>query len=572
MHVVATAGHVDHGKSTLVRALTGMEPDRWAEERRRGMTIDLGFAWTTLPSGDDVAFVDVPGHERFLTNMLAGVGPVPAVMFVVAADEGWQAQSDEHLRSTDALGVSHAVVAVTKSERHDASAVTADVVRRLARTTLSGATVVAVSATTGDGLDELRAALDAMVRAIPSPAADAPVRMWVDRAFTIRGAGTVVTGTLPAGTLSDDVELELAPSGRRVVVRGLESLKQQADVVTGSARVAVNLRGVDRDEVSRGMALLTPGRWHLTDHVDVCSPDDGDLPRELVVHIGSAGVAASCRRLGPGALRLQLSSPLPLHAGDRLLVRDPANRTVSGVDVADLAPRALRRRGDAAAVAAELAVPVDADDLVARKGAVPIEELARSGFPEPPTLAHRADGWWVAAPRWEAWSEVVRATTATDGAVDLEALRRALDAPTTGVVRAVVAGLPGLTVDGGMVRAADAEEADPPEIAALVQRLATDPLAAPEATEVAALDRAALGLASRQGRVLHLTGAVYVGPSAVELAMQRLRDLPAPFSVSDARQALGISRRVTVPLLEHLDARRRTRRLPDGTRTVVTPG
>ena len=572
MHVVATAGHVDHGKSTLVRALTGMEPDRWAEERRRGMTIDLGFAWTTLPSGDDVAFVDVPGHERFLTNMLAGVGPVPAVMFVVAADEGWQAQSDEHLRITDALGVQHAVVAVTKSDRGDAAAVGADVVRRLAGTTLTGATVVAVSAAAGDGLDDLRSALDAMLRSIPPPAVDAPVRMWVDRAFTIRGAGTVVTGTLPAGTLADGVELELAPAGRRVVVRGLESMKRQTDAVTGSARVAVNLRGVDRDSVDRGMALVTPGRWRTTDHVDVCCGEDAQLPRDVVVHIGSAAMAASCRRLGPGALRLQLSSSLPLHVGDRLLVRDPVQRTVVGVDVADLAPRALRRRGDAAKVAAELAVPLDVDDLVTRKGVVPVADVARSGFTESPARARRVHGWWVAEARWEAWSDQLRAISAERGAVDLEALRRTLDAPTLDVVRALVAAEPALTVDGGSVRAVDAEDADPPEIAALVQRLATDPLDAPEATEVAALDRAALGQASRRGRVLHLTGAVYVGPAAVDLAIERLRELPAPFSVSDARQALGVSRRVTVPLLEHLDARRHTRRLPDGTRTVVAPG
>ena len=252
MHVVATAGHVDHGKSTLVRALTGMEPDRWAEEKRRGMTIDLGFAWTTLPSGAELAFVDVPGHERFLPNMLAGVGPAPALMFVVAADEGWQAQSDEHLRIADAFGVRHAVVAVTKADRAGAAVVVDDVRRRFAGTALSDTPTVAVSASTGAGIDELRDALDAMVRSLPTPDIDAPVRMWVDRSFTIRGAGTVVTGTLPAGSLHDGLELELAPTGRKVVVRGLESLKRQEDKVVGVARVAVNLRGVDRDEVHRG--------------------------------------------------------------------------------------------------------------------------------------------------------------------------------------------------------------------------------------------------------------------------------------------------------------------------------
>src|SRR3954447_4337492 len=572
MHVVATAGHVDHGKSTLVRALTGMEPDRWAEERRRGLTIDLGFAWTTLPSGADLALVDVPGHERFLTNMLAGVGPVPAVVFVVAADEGWQAQSDEHLRIADALRVEHAVVAVTKADRGDAVLVAADVVRRAAATTLRGAPVVGVAATSGEGMDELRVALDAMVAALPTPAVDAPVRMWVDRAFTIRGAGTVVTGTLPAGTLRDGLALELAPAGRRVVVRGLESLKRQTDAVSGSARVAVNLRGVDRDEVRRGMALVTPGRWQTTDTVDVLGAGDVELPRDVVVHVGAAAVPARSRRLGAGALRLQLAHPLPLHLGDRLLVRDPAQRAVAGVDVADLTPPTLRRRGEAAAVAAGLEVPTSADELVARKGVMTIEEVTRAGFAAPPSAARHAGGCWVAPQRWDEWSRQAVAVTAQSGAVDLEVLRRALDAPSAAVVREMVGEIAGLTVDGGQVRAAGSAPADPPEIVALVERLAADPLAAPEATEVAALDRSALGTASRQGRLLHLAGAVYVGPGAVEVALQRLRDLPAPFSVSDARQALGVSRRVTVPLLEHLDARRRTRRLPDGTRIVVTPG
>ena len=571
MHVLATAGHVDHGKSTLVRALTGMEPDRWAEEKRRGMTIDLGFAWTTLPSGEEVAFVDVPGHERFLTNMLAGVGPVPAVMFVVAADEGWQAQSEEHLRIADALQVRHAVVAVTKADRGDARAVAADVQDRLRTTTLRDAAVVDVSAQTGAGLDELRSALDIVVADLSRPAADAAVRLWVDRAFTIRGAGTVVTGTLPAGTVRVGDELELAPGGRRVVVRGLESLKRRADVVTGAARLAVNLRGVDRDDVGRGMALVTPGRWQPTDLVDVRGADLPRLPREVVVHVGAAAVAARCRRLGADAVRLKLAQSLPLHAGDRLVLRDPGTRTVNAVEVADLLPRPLRRRGQAAATAAALTVPRSADELVARRGAVSADELARSGLSGQPRAVRRVDGWWVADWQWQQWRQALPDAVAT-GADDLEALRRALVVPTTGVVRELVANTDGLVLDGGRVRSADATTDDPPEIAALVQRLDAEPLAALESNEIARLDRSALGEAARRGRLLHLTGAVYVGPGAVDLAISRLNELPAPFSVSDARQALGVSRRVAVPLLEHLDARRRTRRLPDGTRFVVAAG
>ncbi|AEV86632.1 selenocysteine-specific elongation factor [Actinoplanes sp. SE50] len=269
MRVVATAGHVDHGKSTLVRALTGMEPDRWAEERRRGMTIDLGFAWTMLGSGTVVAFVDVPGHERFVPNMLAGVGPVPAAMIVVAADEGWRQQSAEHLAALDALGVRHGLLVVTRSDLADPGAATAVARAEIAATSLGAVEAVPVSAVTGAGLPELRAALDRLVGGLPEPDADAAVRLWIDRSFTIRGAGTVVTGTLGAGTLRAGDELALTGMDRPVRVRGLQSLGEPRAAVAAVARVAVNLRGVEKDAVARGAALLTPGRFRLTDLIDV---------------------------------------------------------------------------------------------------------------------------------------------------------------------------------------------------------------------------------------------------------------------------------------------------------------
>ncbi len=210
MHVVTTAGHVDHGKSTLVRALTGMEPDRWAEERRRGMTIDLGFTWTTLPTGSTVAFIDVPGHERFVPNMLAGVGPVPAVMFVVAADEGWMPQSREHL---EALDVRHGLLVVTRSDLMDPELAREEALEHLASSSLGRVCAVCVSGVTGSRLDTLRTALSELVATLPAPDVEADVRLWVDRAFTIRGAGTVVTGTLAGGTIHVGDELELVPGG-----------------------------------------------------------------------------------------------------------------------------------------------------------------------------------------------------------------------------------------------------------------------------------------------------------------------------------------------------------------------
>src|SRR3712207_1476154 len=193
MDVIATAGHVDHGKSTLVRALTGMEPDRWEEERRRGLTIDLGFAWTTLPSGRRLAVVDVPGHERFVGNMLAGVGSAPAALVVVAADDGWSAQTAEHVAVLDALGVRHALLAVTKADLADPAPVLAVVTERLRATSMGAVPGVAVSARTGTGMPEFTAALERLLAGLPAPDGDAPVRLWIDRAFSIKGAGTVVT-------------------------------------------------------------------------------------------------------------------------------------------------------------------------------------------------------------------------------------------------------------------------------------------------------------------------------------------------------------------------------------------
>ncbi|MCX6465426.1 MAG: selenocysteine-specific translation elongation factor, partial [Pseudonocardiales bacterium] len=328
MHVLATAGHVDHGKSTLVRALTGMEPDRFAEERRRGMTIDLGFAWTDV-GPHTLAFVDVPGHERFVGTMLAGVGPVPAVLLVVAADEGWMPQTAEHVDALAALGVRHGLVVLTRTDLLDPELAREDVRARLAGTPMADLPDVAVSARTGAGLDDLRAALAALAARLPDPDPAADVRLWVDRSFTVRGAGTVVTGTLPAGTVRAGAELELG--GRRVTVRAVQSLGAAVEEARGTSRVALNLRGLPREAVARGDALLTPGAWLAADVVDVRLPADTALPTALTLHIGSAAVPVRVRPLGPGTARLRLAAALPLRIGDRVVLRDPgARRIVAG--------------------------------------------------------------------------------------------------------------------------------------------------------------------------------------------------------------------------------------------------
>jgi selenocysteine-specific elongation factor len=585
VHVVATAGHVDHGKSTLVRALTGMEPDRWAEERRRGMTIDLGFAWTRLPSGAVLAFVDVPGHHRFVPNMLAGVGPVPTALVVVAADEGWMPQSAEHLAALDALGVRNGLLVVTRSDLAAPGPAMSRGLAEFAATSLGTAEAVAVSGMTGAGLDALFAALDRLVAGLPPPVTEGPVRLWVDRAFTIRGSGTVVTATLGAGTLRVGDELEL--HGEPVRVRGLQSLGAAVAQVSAVARVAVNLRAVPRDRVGRGDALVTPGRFHQAGEVDVrlhAAPDTA-LPPTVILHVGSAAVPVRVRPLGSGACRLQLSRALPLRVGDRALLRDPGGRdgltVLSGITVLDVVPPALRRRGAAVTRAAVLSTmdgKPDEPDEVRRRGMVRRADLERMGVPATGTPVA---GDWLADPEY--WLSVQQRLTACvaeygrahplEPGAPVEALRHLLDLPDRALVEAAVT--PPLVVRDGRIRAADAGQGLPPALAeavsAVLADLEAEPFRAPEAARLAALGLGPreLGAAVRSGALMRVAGNVVLLPDAVQRAADVLAGLPQPFTLSQAREALGSTRRVAVPLLELLDSKGVTCRLPDDRRTVA---
>ncbi|GAB1516205.1 selenocysteine-specific translation elongation factor [Actinophytocola sp. KF-1] len=573
MHVIATAGHVDHGKSTLVRALTGMEPDRLAEERRRGLTVDLGFVWTAV-AGEVLAFVDVPGHERFVPTMLAGTGPVPAVMFVVAADEGWQAQSGEHLAALDAFGVRHGLLVVTKADRADPAAATALARDRLAGTSLAGIRAVAVSARTGAGLPELRRALLATAAGLPRPDTGADVRLWVDRAFTIRGAGTVVTGTLAAGTLRVGDELELG--GRRVTVRGLQALGQPHDTVAAVARVAVNLRGVDRDEVRRGDALLTPAAWRTTTEVDVRLRGDeaGDLHRELVLHVGAAAVPCRVRPLGTDTARLTLRTALPLRAGDTGLLRDPGeHRIPAGAEVLDPLPPRLAGRGAARRRAADLTDPAAAH--LRAHGTVRAAGLRVLGWA--PTGVHC--GEWLVDP--ELHEELPRriaghvtawaAAHPVAAGMPVDALRQALGVPEPVLLAAI--GATDLSVHNGLI-GTGARHALPDHVSRAVseleRRFADTPFVAPDSDDLAALGLGPreLAAAERAGRLVRLTGSVVLAHDAPARAAEVLATLSPPFTVSDARRALGTTRRVAVPLLEKLDSAGVTRRHGDGTRTL----
>jgi selenocysteine-specific elongation factor len=608
MRVIATAGHVDHGKSTLVRALTGMEPDRWAEERRRGMTIDLGYAWTTLESGhgtggEKVAFVDVPGHERFVPNMLAGLGPVPAVLFVVAADGGWMPQSAEHLAAVDALGVRHGLLIVTRADLADPEPATRQALAQIAKTSLGQVESVAVSPVSGAGMDEARTALARLARSLPDALPEGPVRLWIDRSFTIRGSGTVVTGTLPAGTIAVGDELVLTPAGLPVRVRGIQSLGESAEKVTGVARVALNLRGVPPDVPERGMALVSPGGWTLSGEADVrILPGEAGLPDKfppaLHLHAGSARVPVKLRVLGeaeagepgqPGQrreaavyARVTLREPLPLHAGDRVLLRDPgaAGLAIYGGCVLDPFPAPLRRRGAAAAAARELASwpdPPTAGDLLRRHGLLRAPALTAAGIG---VLPDPVAGDWLADPEhWDALRRELPAVVtefATKNplaqGMPTGAARAALDLPSRDLVPALLAPGADIRLEGGYLRAAAGGL--PPKVsravAALRDDLAGDPFAAPDAQRLRELrlDGKALAAAARAGLLLRVSDQVVLAPGADAEAARRLAELPQPFTTSQARQALGTSRRVAIPLLEYLDRARITERLPGDTRRI----
>jgi len=353
---------VDHGKSALVRALTGIDPDRLREEKERGLTIDLGFAWLKLPSGDEVSIVDVPGHERFIKNMLAGVGGIDLALLVIAADEGVMPQTREHLAIIDLLGIGHGVVALTKADLVDADLLElaqADVEDVLKGTTLEGSPVVPVSSVTRQGLGELLAALEWQLAKTQARRDIGRPRLAIDRVFTMTGFGTVVTGTLIDGSLRAGDEVEILPGGLRSRIRGLQSHGKKTEVALPGRRTAVNLTGVAVDELRRGMVLTVPGWLRPADALDVRLRAVGYLSRpvrhnvEVTFHSGAAEVEGRLLLLDTEELRpgesawaqVRLTEPVAVVKGDRFIVRDP-NDTLGGGRIVDThVPRHRRFHG-----------------------------------------------------------------------------------------------------------------------------------------------------------------------------------------------------------------------------------
>jgi selenocysteine-specific elongation factor len=561
MRVVATAGHVDHGKSSLVLALTGTDPDRFEEEKRRGLTIDLGFAHTTLPSGAGVSFVDVPGHVRFLRNMLAGVGGVDACLFVVAATEGWKPQSEEHLRILELLGLRHGVIALTKRDLVDAEwleIATLEVADQVAGTFLDGAPIVPVASTDGAGLAELRAALDELVAATPESADRARPRLWIDRVFAAKGSGTVVTGTLTGGVLRHDDTVAIEPGAHVARIRAIQTLGATVAEIGAGNRVALNLNGVGHDEIGRGDAVITPGRWRATERFDASLDVLAGLGHEVsrrgayLAYIGSRELPVKVRVLGgealapgtSGAVRLFLPDALPLLPGDRYVLRESGrDETVGGGEVLDIDPitRASRARPDRSI-----------ERVVAERGWVDVDELELlTGA----TVAASV-GRWVTTPELlaEARSRLAAAIAdAGEHGLDLAAL--------TEHERAVVEALDKVAVEGGRARAADAADpfADHPLAAAI--------LAGGFAPEMPAdVDRAAVRELTRRGVLVERDRVLFHAETidaAARVAAELLAHDPGGFTVARFRDRTGASRKFALPLVAELDARGITRRRGD---------
>ena len=562
MHVVATAGHVDHGKSTLVRHLTGVDPDRLAEEQERGLTIDLGFASAELPSGRRMAMIDVPGHVRFIKNMLAGVGAIDASLFVVAATEGWKPQSEEHLRILDVLGVGHGLVVLTKVGLVDPD------LRELARleveeavegTFLEGSPIVEVDAPSGVGLDDLRAAIDGVLADTPTAPDRGRPRLWIDRSFAPAGAGTVVTGTLAGGTIAVDDELLVEPLGRTVRVRGIQRHNEQVAELGPGNRTALNLVGVGHDDVQRGDVLVRGGQWHRATTVDASLTVLADLGHPVsrrgayLAYLGSGEHPVRLRVLGTkpiepgevGAVRLHLPRPVPLLPGDRFVLRDAGRaETVGGGEILDVDP-VLR--------AARAAPDRSVDRVVAERGWILCDELERlTGERRAATV-----GRWVVDPaRLAADRERVEALLDTAGSLGLDLAT--LDERD----RAVAEGLDGTIVEAGRLQRAGA--ADPLDDHPWVRDLEASPFTPPPPP--ADMGRGDIRELVRRGTVIEVDGVAFA-PSSIERAADVLRQLfaarPEGATVAEIRDALGTTRKFVLPLLAHLDATGRTRRRAD---------
>ena len=561
MTVLATAGHVDHGKSTLVKTLTGTDPDRWAEERERGLTIDLGFASLVTPAGHDVSFVDVPGHVRFIANMLAGVGAVQGCLFVVDAREGWMPQSEEHLRILELMGLQHGVIVITKIDLvddDDLELARLELDDRRRNSFLENAPVVAVSSHTGQGLSELLAAIDQLLDTTPTAVDRELPRLFVDRSFAAKGSGTVVTGTSIDGRFDVGDTMIVGPDRRICRIRSIQNHGRSVNSIGPGHRVALNLSGVEHAEVSRGDVITRADDWHHTDRFDASL---GVLPSlghsvsrrgAYRVHIGSADVPARIRVIGPdslepgtsGFVRIHLDRSFPLLPGDRFVVRDSGRgETIGGGEVLDIDPiRPVSKARPDRSV----------DRIVSERGWIDSDELGRlTGLRHEPSV-----GRWVVDPEMLERSRRELIDAVENSGADGLDLGRLDDRR-----RALLATMDELVTDGDRVRRPGA--VDPLLSHPVIERLRAQGCAPDAPTDVAPgelrrLERAGL-LVERDGLWFHVDAL----ETARSVARRLIDHDGAGFTLAQFRDALGVTRKHAVPLATELDERGITRRRGD---------
>ena len=564
MRIIATAGHVDHGKSSLVQALTGTDPDRWEEEKRRGLTIDLGFAFTQIAE-QQIGFIDVPGHVRFLRNMLAGIGGIDACMFVVAANEGWKPQTEEHLRILDALGITRGVIVLTKTDLVDADALalTLDSVRHHVRSTfLETAPVVQVSVHNAATLDTIRNTLGDLIASLPPVTNTHRPRIWVDRSFAAKGSGTVITGTLTGSPLSIGDELMVQPTNIVVKVRGIQSNGVSLDKLEAGNRCALNITGVDHLNINRGDVLVVDGQWLGTNKFDASLKVLESIEHAVskrgsyMMYVGSREIKVVLHTIGStsiqngetGFIRVALPDMIPLAPGDRFVLRESGrDETIGGGEVLDIQP--MLRSSKAKPNKEVLR-------LVAERGWVQMEQLhlLAGRNVDISEVEQVLDGWVTTTNNLADVGKELMALIAAskDLGVDVATLKSHQ--------RLVLPTLSNVTVREGRARSADANDvALHPMVKQFTDAGCTPP-------DSASVDKAIVRQLVQRGILVHCD-ELYFHSSAIDTAVAAARQLlvanPQGFTVAQFREHLGVSRKYALPLINHLDITGFTRRRED---------
>ena len=616
MYVIGTAGHVDHGKSTLVKALTDIDPDRFPEEKAREMTIDLGFAWMNLPSGREVSIVDVPGHERFIKNMLAGVGAIDLALLIVAADESVMAQTLEHIAILNILQITRGLVVITKTDLVDeemVELVKAEVEDAIEGTSFEGCPMVGVSAYSGDGMGDLKATMDSILDETEVRKDLGRPRLPIDRCFTISGFGTVVTGTLIDGTLTVGQEVELAGSGQKARVRGLQSHKTKVDSTDPGVRLAVNLSGLSKDEVERGEILTIPGWLKPTYRLDARLRMVKNAPNPLkhnqgvTFHLFTSEASARVRLLDAdrlaageeGWVQLLLSDPLPVVKGDFFVIRSAEN-TLGGGQIVDPNPRRRYKRfddsviermmtfdqgtgGDIIISVAEQWGPCDMTTLSQRTN-LPREEvsqrvsqLTEDGHivtlgdfgTDSDAVVYSAQGWDILKSKVASALQLYHTQYPLRQGVPAQEIRSRLDLSQPVYQRALVRLVDESIVvderqslrlpDHGITLTEKMEE----EALAYLNSLQKDPYS-PSAD--AKVSQELLSVLINQGKVVRVADGVIFAASAYKEMTDRIVEhlkAQGSITVADARTMFDSSRKYILPLMEHLDQQQITRRNGD---------